>query len=215
MFTSPFPKRLQSRPRYPASLHRSQNGIVLVVALIMLVVISLLAAVSVRNATSSEGINANVRQTQLASQAAEIALRYCEDGLLNVNPPGTPGTATFNITSPPSSTTVALSAVHIQDYVSGSTPLSMSTTIWDSTASGHANSILIVPAMSVNHGITSTFSRPPECMIERLAPSTASTYSTTFNITARGFGPEVPTANASRDRPVGSVVWLQSTVEIQ
>ena len=62
-----------TRPR-PAA----QRGIVLIMALIMLVVISLLTAVSVRNATSSEGVNANVRQTQLAGQAAETALRYCE-----------------------------------------------------------------------------------------------------------------------------------------
>ena len=43
------------------------------------------------------------------------------------------------------------------------------------------------------------------------ALSTTSTYV----ITARGFGPEVPAVDAARSRPRGSEVWLQSTIEIQ
>ena len=67
MFTSPLPKRPQSRLRLPSQQRpsgaRPQTGIVLILALIMLVIISLLTAMSVRNATSSEGVNANVRHT--------------------------------------------------------------------------------------------------------------------------------------------------------
>ncbi len=205
MFTSP----LELQPQAPVRGRRSQGGIVLIVALIMLVVISLLAAMSVRNATSSEAVNANVRQTQLASQSAETALRYCEDALLNVV---SGGTATFNISSPPSSATLAFDVTLVQDYVAG-TPTSMVPANWDSTTAG--NKILILPTASVNHaGISSTFTRPPECMIERLAPSTASSYSKSFNITARGFGPEVPAADSTRSRPVGSEVWMQSSLEL-
>jgi type IV pilus assembly protein PilX len=180
-------------------------------ALIMLVIISLLAGISVRNATSSEGVSANVRQTMLANQAAETGLRYCEDAVINL---AAGGTATYNISSPPSSTTVAFSAMYIRDFVSGSTPLSLSTTVWDSTGSSYPNLILVMPAITVNRGITTTFSRPPECMVERLSPSTSSTYTKNFAITARGFGPEVSAADASRSRPVGSEVWMQSTLEL-
>lgn len=208
MFTSPPQKRLQSRPRHPASVLHSQNGIVLVVALIMLIVISLLAAVSVRNATSSEGVSANVRQTQLASQAAETALRYCENTVVSWATTGV-STVTFG-SSPPGTTAVTFATTYVQDLTT--TLASMNPSNWDSNAS---NKILVLAPDSVNHSITSTFSRPPECMIERLAPSTSSTYSTTFNITARGFGPEVPAADASRSRPVGAVIWFQSTIEIQ
>ena len=82
-----------------------QAGVVLMVAMIMLIIISLLAAITVRNATSSEGINANLRQTQLATQAAETALRYCEDAAINlVNE----GTGTFAFTSPSGSAISAL-----------------------------------------------------------------------------------------------------------
>lgn len=55
-----------------------QQGVVLVVALILLVVISLFTVTSIRSAISSESVSNNVRTTELATQAADIALRYCE-----------------------------------------------------------------------------------------------------------------------------------------
>ena len=92
---------------------RAQRGVVLIMALIMLVIISLLTAVTVRNATSSEGISANARQTQLAIQAAEAALRYCEQGVLEVLSAST-STYAFNVVVPPSASTVTISATHFQ-----------------------------------------------------------------------------------------------------
>ncbi|MES2911095.1 MAG: PilX N-terminal domain-containing pilus assembly protein [Pseudomonadota bacterium] len=192
---------------------RAQRGVVLIMALIMLVIISLLTAVTVRNATSSEGISANARQTQLATQAAETALRYCEQGVIEVLSAST-STYVFSVVAPPSATTVTISSTHFQAAVT-TTPTSMITANWD-TNSGTANTILVLPSSSVNRaGITTTFSRPPECMIERLSPSTSTTHSKNFTITARGFGPEVQAANAARSRPVGSEVWMQSTLELR
>jgi type IV pilus assembly protein PilX len=197
----------------PTHLPHKQNGIVLIMALIMLVVISLLAAMSVRNATSSEGVNANVRQTQLANQAAETALRYCEDAVLGWATNGST-TATFSA-SPPGTTTVTFALTYVQDSVAPATPTSMITANWDTTSSANPNRILVLPANTVNRsGISTTFNRPPECMVERLAPSTASNYTNTFSITARGFGPDVSAADGSRTRPIGSEVWLQSSIEI-
>ncbi|MES2511160.1 MAG: PilX N-terminal domain-containing pilus assembly protein [Pseudomonadota bacterium] len=197
-----------SRPRKPA---RTQRGVVLIMALIMLVIISLLTAVTVRSATSSESISANARQTQMASQAAEAALRYCEQGVIEALSAST-STFAFNVVSPPSATTATISSIHFQTAVT-TTPASMITANWD-TNTGTANTILVLPSSSVNrNGITTTFSRPPECMIERLSPSTSTTYSKNFTITARGFGPEVGAADANRSRPTGSEVWMQSTLE--
>jgi type IV pilus assembly protein PilX len=198
---------MPTTPLQPAA----QRGIVLIMALIMLVVISLLTAISVRNATSSEGVNANVRQTQLAGQAAETALRYCEQGVIDVLSAST-STFVFSVSVPPSSATVTLSGTHFQSFVTG-TPTSMVPANWDSNAGTYP--ILVLPTASVNRaGITSTFSRPPECMIERLSPSTSAKASKNFTITARGFGPEVAAADASRTRPIGAEVWMQSTLEL-
>ena len=188
-----------TRPR-PA-----QSGVVLIIALIMLVVISLLATLSIRNATSTESVAGGIRTTQLAQQAAEVALMFCENevttnvtaGLVpNTNTVYTTGTATLNI----------------QPY--STTPQWQSTTIWDSTSTA----TFVVPAASVNQiGLTSTYSRRPECIVERqpVFAAGAVSYTTSYVITARGFGPEVAAADANRTRPVGTEVWLQSNIELQ
>ena len=188
-----------------------QTGVVLIVAMIMLIIVSLLAAVAVRNATSSEGINANLRQTQLATQAAESALRYCEDAAINtVNE----GTGTFAFTSPSGSAIANLALTHIIAAPTGSnTPTSALPANWDTTTN---NGQLILPLATVNlAGISTTFVRAPECMIERARPDAAQSYLSVLTVTSRGFGPEVAAADSSRSRPVGSEVWLQSTLELQ
>lgn len=191
----------------------AQRGVVLIIALIMLVVISLLASLSMRNATSSESISGNVRTTELATQAAEIALRYCEDAAAQSL--GWPGTLDLSFIP-------AFSSTPRWSVKDGSGVL----TNWDGTGSSAAPAnpagpVLVIPDSSINQaGTGATFKRAPECMVERMqmvqSPSnTAVTTSTTFVITARGFGPEVAQANAARDRPKGgSEVWLQSTIEL-
>ncbi len=192
---------------------KAQRGIVLIMALIMLVVISLLTAMSVRNATSSEGVNAAVRQTQLATQSAETALRYCEAGLISRLTYTTGVQTPTYILSPPGSSTVTMTDIHWQEPVTG-TPTSVIPANWDTNSLGNPDRILVVPLSSVNRGgITTTFARPPECMIERLNPVTSDRHTKNFVITARGFGPEVAAADANRTRPIGSEVWMQSTLE--
>ena len=204
MTTSP---RHSFRPRRA----RHQSGVVLAVAMIMLIIVSLLAAIAVRNATSSEGINANLRQTQLATQAAETALRYCEDAAINtVNE----GTGTFAFTGPGGSAITNLALTNIIAAPTGTnTPTSALPANWDTTTD---NGQLILPLATVNlSGVSTTFARPPECMIERARPDVAQSYLSVLTVTARGFGPEVAAAANSRSRPVGSEVWLQTTLELQ
>lgn len=185
-----------SSPATSKSLAPHQKGVVLIVSLIMLVIISLLATLSIKNAISTEGVSGNVRTSQLATQAAEIALRYCEDAVSQIST----GSGTF--TSLPT----------IQNYATP--PLWQTATNWDSAGSA----AFVVPTAFVNESSgTATFKRPPECMAERMqvvdsggAISTTSTYV----ITARGFGPEVAAADAARSRPVGSESWMQSTIEL-
>jgi type IV pilus assembly protein PilX len=178
---------------------RTQRGVVLVVALLMLVIISVVATLSVRNATSSEAISGGVRTTQLATQAAEIALRYCEDSVAQV----AGATATFVTT---------FTSDKIQPY--SSTPSWQSTTVWDASST----SIFVLPTASVNaSNVSTTYARMPECMVMSVpeADITGSTAATkTYVITARGFGPEVAAATGADRRPQGSEVWLQSTIEL-
>jgi type IV pilus assembly protein PilX len=177
-------------PRLPSAAR--QRGVVLIIALVMLVVISLLATFSIRNALSSEGIAGNARTTELANQAAEIALRYCEDEVVKA--------AKDSTVVPP---------MTIQGVAS--TPLGVVTANWDVARVG----VFVLPSTSVNMASV-TFKRMPECVAERIAvvndTSTATTITTTYLITARGFGPEVALGTG---RPDGSEVFLQSTLEVE
>ena len=174
----------------------------LVISLILLVVISLLAVTSMRNAGSSESVAGNVRTTELATEAAEIALRHCEASVLKAMG----GTATY------ATTFVAGNILPAAD-----TPEWQKMTTWDGTST--ATFVLPLPLVNQAGMAITTYQRPPECMVERLrvVPPGSSTpvTTTTFVITARGFGPEVAAANAARTRPSGSEVWLQSHIELQ
>lgn len=181
-------------PRCSAS-PQAQHGVVLVIALILLVLISLLAVSSLRNAGSSEMVAGNVRTTELANQAADIALRYCESKALEM--------ATAGVT--PDSTPDQWKTSATWDSPTTTKP-------WDGTST----SAFVLPAELVNQaGMTyDTYKRPPECMVERLLAVTAGA-SVFYIVTARGFGPEVAAAGPARSRPTGSEVWLQSSIEVQ
>jgi type IV pilus assembly protein PilX len=177
---------------------RAQAGVVLIIALIMLVVISLLATLSIRNSASSESTSGNVRTTELATQAAEIALRYCEDAVQQM---AAGGTITF-------ATTLTIHAYQ-------NPPRWKDNTNWDTPATPPL--AFTIPSSSVNQSTAMvTFKRMPECMVERIpSADSTGTFSTTstYVITARGFGPEVVDAVTEPGRPKGSEVWLQSTFE--
>lgn len=177
----------------PVQMQR-QRGVVLIIALVMLVVISMLAALSIRNAQSTEGVSGNVRTTQLANEAAEIALRFCESAVTANAQAGTALPSGLTINSVPAGT-----------------PLGVTTTNWDSTGTG----VYVLPTTAVNNATLATYQRMPECVVERLQVVNSSgnlTTTTTYLITARGFGPEVATGTG---RPSGAEVFLQSTLEVE
>ena len=189
--------------------HGRQRGVVLIIALVMLVVISLLAALSLRNATSSEAVSGNVRTTELATQSAEMALRFCEDKVV-AHVLSTPGVSSASFTVPVTGTVANLTVL-----APGSSTFSVDPANWD----GATTNTMAIPLAEVNQAspATATYSRAPECMAEHLAvmnaAKTGMDYTSTYQITARGFGPEVA-ADAAKGRPNGSEVWLQSTITV-
>ena len=58
-----------------------QSGVSLIIVLIMLGVIALTSAATLRNASSNERVSNNFRMQVLAQEYAEAALRYCESQL--------------------------------------------------------------------------------------------------------------------------------------
>jgi hypothetical protein len=73
-----------------------QGGVALIVALVVLVVIGLTSAAVMRGALNSDLVANNTRVQSLASQAAQVALKYCESQWnvptppINVLPVGVP-----------------------------------------------------------------------------------------------------------------------------
>jgi Tfp pilus assembly protein PilX len=163
-----------------------QRGVVLVIALSLLVVISLLAITSMRNAGSSESVLGNVRTTELATQAAEIALRHCKLSVLKVQ-----NNAKGDITSAEASYDTTFNAVNILE---ASTP-----PYWQDTSGNWDKAptmAYVLPLSLVNQAggaIVATYQRAPECMVEKLDLSGDTDF---YVVTARGFGPEAAKASA-------------------
>lgn len=79
------------QPARRRGTHRSQRGVALIVALILLVVMTLLGLSAMRSVTLEEKMAANTYDRSLSFQAAESALRQAE-ALLELTPPATPPT---------------------------------------------------------------------------------------------------------------------------
>lgn len=197
------------RPRAARLLPRCrpgarQRGVVLIIALLMLVVISLLATASIRNATSTESVAGNVRTTELATQAAEIALRHCEASVLDTLSVAAGGASAY-----------ATTFTNFNILTPATPPRWQNIAIWDSVSPA----TYVLPLSLVNQpDMLVTYRRAPECMVEPLpvmSSDTSVVNTTSFVITARGFGPEVAAADAHRSRPAGSEVWLQSQIDLQ
>ena len=201
----PAPRAATRTPLANAPRHQAERGIVLVIALILLVIISLLAVTSLRNAGSSESVAGNVRTTELATQAADIALRHCESSAIKI----TKLIANASDTSAQATYPTTLAEANVQRVTTAGVSTAdqwKSVSNWDSTTTA----VFVLPSTLV--GDTATYKRPPECMVESLTGVTPTGPPASFVITARGFGPEVA---AGTGRPAGTVAWLQSTIEIQ
>lgn len=180
-------------PRIPSTRGAGrQNGIVLVMALVLLIMVSLAAIVAIRRATSGEQVSKGLRTQTVAFQAAETALRYCEDQTLKGGS-GAPAPIPFSL--------------------DGGVPEQWKNRAnWESAA-GKAKTIDTAIANSTNSAARSLSNGVlPRCMVERLRmPSDDGTEIEAFLVTAIGYSPDYR-LNADNVPETGSEVWLQSTI---
>lgn len=195
------PRTAAIPPNWPG--HRDERGVVLVIALILLVIVSLLAVTSMRNAVSTESVAGNVRTTELATQAADIALRHCESSAIRNELRWFGDTTSDEANYDAAGFTMA----HVRRAITADH--------WKSVANWDTPTTAVFALPSGLVGGTATYQRPPECMVESLVGTSARPTPFAFLVTARGFGPEVPAADSNRTRPTGTVVWLQSTIEVK
>lgn len=149
--------------------HGKQSGVVLIVVLIMLVVIGLVSAAAMRGALTADQISNNARLENLAKQAAQIALRFCEAQAILPTP---------GITIYPKPTGIGTDTEAAwQIYANWSGPAVKATTVPESYMKA-----------------TDSYAprSRPQCLVEN------SIFSTDVKVvTARGFGPDYDALSAS------------------
>jgi len=177
--------------RNPRPSRRDQDGISLIIVMIMVVIIGLTSAAAIRSATSGERMTNNIRLQNLAQQYAEAALRYCESEVQKVD-----------------SGRVAT----LQDANIVETPFGAASGAWQNPltwtgAGGAAASRTTLPIAQIKSDDSSgTPATLPQCVAERQVLADGGLV---MVLTARGFSPGY-TANGDGVTTSGSVVWLQS-----
>lgn len=187
-------------------LRGRQRGVVLIVALLMLMMLSILASMSIRGASSTEQIANQSRLKVLALHAAETALLYCESQVKDheMDPTKTKGFA-------PEAAPVGAGVKYSWETMSN----------WDATdaavnpfaGTGTLKTVAFTAegdAAAVGSGTAITFfARQPECMSQYATAGNTKVFVTT----ARGLGPEVGAKEGNA--PKGTEVWLQSFVTME
>jgi type IV pilus assembly protein PilX len=172
----------------------AQGGVSLIIVLIMLGVIALMSAATLRNASSNERISNNFRMQVLAQQYAEAALRYCETQL----------------TLADASRVESLREANLSGSASPAWRQRASWTGAGGTGSAAASRTSVPEAVVVSASSAFKPGQLPECVVEKQAVQGGVVYV----ITARGFSPDY-TADARGFSATGSVRWLQSLVAVQ
>jgi Tfp pilus assembly protein PilX len=197
------------------------KGVVLVVALLMLTVLSLMVVASIKGAGSSEALSNNNRTQSLAMQAAEAALRYCEEGVRSARYAKDVADANANGTPAPAANATIGSGIYASNPSSPVKVESMPNGndagdyTWVTKSKWNANpinaniNILTTDAAGVSFLPTSMYKRMPECMAQYQDAQQLQVV-----ITARGFGPEVsdPSATAASRQADGTEVWVQAFI---
>lgn len=177
-----------SNPR-PGHLAVGQRGIVLLLVLIILVVLSGAAIWAAKASISGEQVANNIRISATVTELAELALRYCEDGVVQ-------NKAGLNKLDFPVNAT------------SGELPSAWQT-LSNWTVAVNINQ---VPQAQLQDALGRSPAIAPICMIEemRLAPIDMQRLQG-FLITARGFSQDYQEA-ANGAITSGTDAWVQSMI---
>jgi type II secretory pathway pseudopilin PulG len=184
--------------KYPLAFRRANQGISLIIVLVMLVIIGITAATAMRTATSEQRATNNMRMETVAQQYAEAALRICEG---------------------------QMKLASASRFAAFRSPLPVSPTLpADPRWRTPANWIAVTPPsgrydLSANDNIYDSNNNPPttypQCLVElQTVPATPTPFTITV-ITARGFSPDYARNAGTGETTQGAVVWLQSIVNAE
>lgn len=175
------------------TLRRKQNGFVLVVSLIFMLIMTVLAVTAIHRSILDEKVTGNLRSQNIALQAAETALRYCQKDLEATGPDG-------NLPLIPG-TTQTIGGIKIIGYprdIEPSSTIPPAPKKWSDKLNWTPEN-----TKTLDLDLTLHAALPAQCMIEEYPikdPLKAKVY-VAYLITARGIG-----GNAN------TIVWVQQTI---
>lgn len=179
----------------PRSAAQRQGGIMLILCLVLLMVVSLAVAMAVRRAVSGDQTSQALRSRNVAFQAAESALRFCESEVLR-----DAGVRVGGVLHRP-----------LPSIDHGAPSLWRDRRNWQ-PSSGLAIELAgewIDPSRSAADPPRS----PPRCMVESLRlPSDDGAAQEAYVVTAVGFSTDHRASAGTGPPEGGSEVWLQSTL---
>jgi type IV pilus assembly protein PilX len=201
--------RSSQLPALTASPNYSQRGVVLVITILLVIILALVGTFAIRNAAQSEKIMNGLRTTNVAQEAAETALRYCEQiAIADAN-----GT---DYTSYSTSGAIAKIIGNKTTKVDLMTEENDTLAKWKTAAnwkSSSANLISVTPdfykySTATTGNDATELINSPACLIQRLLTGTGVSG---YVITARGFANNA-TFDSNNKVTAGSEVWLQSVL---
>ncbi|MFM9923116.1 PilX N-terminal domain-containing pilus assembly protein [Variovorax sp. H27-G14] len=198
------PRALRAPFRH--SLRRSirQRGVVLLITLVLIVVMSLLGTFAIRNATQSERSINGVRSAEVAREAAETALRFCEQVAMS-------DAADKDYTE--------FSSTGMRERIIASPAVASeadTSAAWRSAGSWKGTNVIEVPESyfrktGISTGDLSQLKEAPRCLIQKIA-STAMPALTGYLITARGFANDANFNADTGKSTQGAEAWMQSVL---
>jgi type IV pilus assembly protein PilX len=183
---------------------RRERGVVLVMTLILVVILSLLGTFAIRNATQTERSINGIRSTEVAREAAETALRFCEQiAIFDGDGKDYTEYATTGLRGKIIATTIG----------SESDPVAA----WRTEANWiDTSNVIEVPPGYYKKDVGANTSESqlktaPRCLIQKL--ETASTPKLTgYLITARGFANNADFDPSTGKSKQGAESWMQSVL---
>ncbi|WP_051236181.1 pilus assembly PilX family protein [Ottowia thiooxydans] len=195
----PAPKKLTHGIAHPTS----EKGVVLVITLILIVVLSLLGTFAIRNANQTERVVNGVRTSQVAQEAAETALRFCEQ-IVHFSDAGKDYTeyGTTNLKEK-----VILTNITSEQDTNAE---------WRTASNWIGNNVIDVPDAYVNKyknasvdPDASPLAIAPKCLIQRIRSSSTPPL-VGYLITARGFANNANYDTSTGKTTNGAEAWMQS-----
>lgn len=196
--------------RFPARTNRAverrfapERGVILPIALIMLVILSVAGILAAKKSAITEQVSNNVRTSNVAQQAAEVGIRFCEAVVIDkIDGKSTLYKAWGDL------------FVADADLLSTTTDAGAGAK-WRSIANWKkdAGNLISVPVAfyAPNDSLSEVntdarLSHAPTCIVQRLAPVA----SNIFLITARGLSNNAEVDDTTGKLKGGSEIWLQS-----